>query len=69
VNIDKQNETYLSINEACRYLGKSRLTITKYTNAGKIKRYEQLGRYYYKQSELDKLLVMKPVSGRQEPEA
>jgi excisionase family DNA binding protein len=54
--INKDNEEYLTTEEACAILRVSRRTIERYTNAGRIKKYRRgIRNVVYKRSEVEKL--------------
>ncbi len=66
--INKDDEEYLTTEEACAILGVSRKTIERYTNAGRIKKYRRgIRNVVYKRSEVEKLrddlLTVRPEEG------
>ncbi len=66
--IEIDGERYLNSAETAKYLRLSRTTIDDLVNDGRLTRYKQGIRRlsYYKQSELDDLLRMRPDSPRDE---
>jgi excisionase family DNA binding protein len=52
----KDNEEYLTTEEACALLGVSRRTLERYTNAGRIRKYRRgIRNVIYKRSEVENL--------------
>jgi excisionase family DNA binding protein len=57
-----EEKEYMTLKEACQYLGVSRQTINNYVKTGKLTRYERDAPHVtlYKKSELDELRKIKP---------
>lgn len=59
--IREDNETYLSVKEACSQLGISRQSLDGYVERGQLKKYHRTlaRRVFFKQSEIDRLLEIR----------
>lgn len=57
-------EAYLTVKEACKRLGISRQALDGYVERGRLKKYRRVlaNRVFFKQSEIDALLEIKPES-------
>lgn len=61
--IIRDNETYLTTQEACDFLGVSRQTINRLVREGRLRQHKQgiTRTVYYRQSELERIAEIQPV--------